>query len=129
MKIFFSLTVFLAFTSFSFAQGYKVTLNTPDYTSGIAYLTYYYGKNINIQDSAIVSDRGVAVFRQNEKLLPGVYSIVFPGKNKLFDFLVDSDQVINIKADTADLINKTTITGSKENILFQQYQKFVAAKG
>lgn len=129
MKIFFSLTGFIAFTSLSFAQGYKVTLSTPDYTSGIAYLTYYYGKSINIQDSAIVSDKGIAVFRQNEKLLPGVYSIVFPGKNKLFDFLVDSDQVINIKADTTDLINKTTITGSKENILFQQYQKFVAAKG
>ena len=58
-----------------------------------------------------------------------MYSIVFPGKNKLFDFLVDKEQDISIKADTTDLINKTIVTGSKENILFQQYQKFVAAKG
>src|SRR6185437_11526505 len=98
-------------------------------TNGLAYLTYYYGKNINIEDSAIISDKGVAVFEKNEKLLPGVYSIVFPGKNKLFDFLVDKEQEISIKADTSDLINKTTVTGSKENILFQQYQRFVAAKG
>ena len=115
--------------SASFAQGFKVTLQTPNYTGGLAYLTYYYGKNINIEDSAIISDNGVAVFEKNEKLLPGVYSIVFPGKNKLFDFLVGKEQEISIKADTTDLINKTTVTGSKENILFQQYQKFVAAKG
>jgi peroxiredoxin len=129
MKIFFTITIFLAAFSVSNAQGYKVTLQTPDYTSGIAYLTYYYGKNINIEDSTIVSNKGIAIFQKNEKLLPGVYSIVFPGKNKLFDFLVDKEQIITIKADTSDLINKTVITGSKENILFQQYQKFVSSKG
>ncbi|MEO9032969.1 MAG: redoxin domain-containing protein [Ginsengibacter sp.] len=129
MKIFLSIPIFLAVSSASFAQGYKVILQTPNYTSGIAYLTYYYGKNINIEDSAFVSNKGIAEFQKKEKLLPGVYSIVFPGKNKLFDFLVDTEQIISIKADTADLINKVTVTGSKENILFQQYQKYVASKG
>jgi peroxiredoxin len=129
MKTFLSLAFFLAVTIPSFAQGYKVTLQTPDYNSGISYLTYYYGKNINIEDSAAVNSKGVAVFQKNGKLLPGVYSIVFPGKNKLFDFLIDTEQIINIKADTTDLVNKTTVTGSKQNILFQQYQKYVAEKG
>jgi len=129
MKILFSfLLAFFAF-SFSNGQGYKVTLQTPNYKSGLAYLTYYYGKNMNVQDSAIVSSKGVAIFQGKEKLQPGVYSIVFPGKNKLFDFLVDKGQDISIKADTSDLLDKTEITGSKENILFQQYQKFVASKG
>ncbi len=128
MKTFFTI-IFLFVISFaSVAQGYKVTLQSPNYSSGIAYLTYYYGKNINVEDSAAVSPKGVAVFQKNEKLLPGIYSIVFPGKNKLFDFLVDKEQEISIKADTADLINKTSITGSKENVLFQQYQKFIASK-
>jgi thiol-disulfide isomerase/thioredoxin len=77
----------------------------------------------------MVNSKGVAVFQKKDKLLPGVYSIVFPGKNKMFDFLVDKEQVINIKADTSDLTNKTTVTGSKENILFSEYQKFVAEKG
>jgi thiol-disulfide isomerase/thioredoxin len=129
MKIYLSLAFFLSIPVFLLAQGYKVTLQTPDYNSGIAYLTYYYGKNINIEDSAAVNSKGVAVFQKNAKLLPGVYSIVFPGKNKLFDFLVDTEQIINIKADTTDLVNKTTVTGSKQNILFQQYQKYVAEKG
>ncbi|MDQ2862903.1 MAG: DUF5106 domain-containing protein, partial [Bacteroidota bacterium] len=129
MKIFLNVLFFLALSIPSFAQGFKVTLQTPDYNSGIAYLTYYYGKNINVEDSAVVNNKGIAIFQKKEKLLPGVYSIVFPGKNKLFDFLVDSEQTINIKADTTDLINKTTVSGSKQNILFQQYQKYVATKG
>ena len=112
-----------------FAQGYKVTLQTPNYTSGIAYLTYYYGKNINVEDSEVVNDKGIAVFQKKEKLQPGVYSIVFPGKDKLFDFLVDKEQIIHIKADTSDLLDKAIVSGSKENILFYQYQKFIATKG
>ena len=47
----------------------------------------------------------------------------------MFDFLVDKEQIITIKSDTSDLANKTTVTGSKENILFQQYQKFISSKG
>ncbi len=129
MKLISSLLLLLLAFLFSNAQKYKVTLQTPDYKSGLAYLTYYYGKNMNVQDSAIVNSKGIAVFEGQEKLPPGVYSIVFPGKNKLYDFLVDQEQFITIKADTTDLIDKTEVTGSPENILFQQYQKYVASKG
>lgn len=129
MKIFISAFTCLFFATASLAQGYTVTLHTPNYKDGLAYLTYYYGKNINVEDSAIVNGKGVAVFQKKEKLEPGVYSIVFPGKNKLFDFLVGKEQVIDINADTTDLVNKAIVTGSSENKLFQQYQKFVAEKG
>lgn len=126
------ITSFILVFSFLFsnAQGFKVTLEAPQFHDGIAYLIYYYGKNMNVQDSAAVISKGIAVFEKEVKMLPGVYAIVFPGKNKLYDFLVDKEQVINIQAtDTADLVNKTIVTGSKENILFQQYQKYAAAKG
>jgi thiol-disulfide isomerase/thioredoxin len=128
MKRFFIFLYLILIVSLAKSQ-YKVTLQTPNYKSGLAYLTYYYGKNINIEDSALVNNKGLAVFTKNQKLLPGIYSIIFPGKNKLIDFLVDKEQTIIIKADTSDLINKTSVTGSKENILFQQYQKFINIKG
>ncbi len=111
------------------AQTYKVTLSTPDYKSGTAYLVYHMGKNLNIEDSAAVSNKGVAVFEGKRKLPGGIYAMVLPGKSKLVDFFIDKEQVINIKIDTADLLNKTVVTGSKENDLFQQYQKFMAVKG
>ncbi|CAN5315833.1 hypothetical protein BH09BAC2_BH09BAC2_06180 [soil metagenome] len=112
----------------AFAQGYKITLQTPNYKTGWAYLTYYFGKNINIQDSAFVNKAGIAVFKGDKKILPGIYSIVLPGKTKMFDFLIDKEQLISIKTDTTDLVNKTVIIGSKGNELFQKYQKFINIK-
>ncbi|MGB4844464.1 MAG: redoxin domain-containing protein [Ferruginibacter sp.] len=112
-----------------FAQGYQVTLKTTGYKSGISYLTYYMGSNFNVADSAAISNEGVAVFKGTSKLPPGIYAIFFPGKTLRTEFLVGSEQVISVSADTSDLVNKTIITGSKENVLYDQYQKFAASKG
>jgi thiol-disulfide isomerase/thioredoxin len=110
------------------AQNFKVTLKTPNYKSGIAFLTYHMGKNLNIEDSAAINNKGIAVFTGNRKLPGGIYSIVFPGKAKSLDFFISKEQVINITADTTDLLNKSKVTGSKENKLFEEYQKVSTAK-
>ena len=110
-------------------QGYTVTLRAPAYKSGIAYLTYYMGTNLNIADSAAFNNNGLAIFKGKGKLFPGIYVVVFPGKQLRTEFLLDKEQVISITADTADLVNKTLVIGSKENIPYQQYQKFVLTKG
>ncbi|MGF2413173.1 redoxin domain-containing protein [Ferruginibacter sp.] len=125
--IFFLLT--LVACSGVFAQGYKVTLQAPQYKSGIVYLTYYMGPNLNVADSAAISNTGLAIFKGAKKLPGGIYVIVLPGKRIRTDFLIDKEQLINIKLDTTDLLNKTIVTGSKENVLYVQYQKFVAKKG
>ena len=130
MKLIFSffLLVF-AFTSAN-AQGYKVTLKAPQYKGGLAYLTYYYGKNMNVQDSAMMNAKGVAVFEGKDKILPGVYSVVLPGKSKLFDFLIAKKQIIDVSIpDTTDIINTAVVTGAEENDLFQKYQKYASEKG
>jgi thiol-disulfide isomerase/thioredoxin len=112
-----------------FAQGYQITLQSPQYKSGIAYFTYYMGSNLNIADSAAVSNTGMAIFKGKQKLPGGIYAIVFPDKNLRTDFLIDKEQKITVKADTTDLVNKTTVTGSPANLLYVQYQKYVAKKG
>ena len=125
--------LFILAATFCFAaalsQNYKVTLQTSQYKSGIAYLTYHMGKSLNAEDSAVVSNKGIAIFTGKRHLPGGIYSIVFPGRNRTLDFFIDKEQVINIKADTTDLLNKTIVTGSKENVLFVQYQKYIASKG
>ena len=122
---------FLAAIAFNpaFSQGYQVTLHAPAYKSGITYLTYYMGTNFNIADSAAISNKGVAVFKGAAKLPPGIYAVFFPGKQLRTEFLISKEQVISITADTSDLVNKTIITGSKENVLYEKYQKFAAQKG
>ncbi len=121
--------LFLFFAITAGAQSFKITLQAPGYTSGIAYLTYHSGKNLNVEDSAAVNTKGAAIFEGKRKLPGGIYSVVLPGKSKLVDFFIDKEQLINIKIDTTDLLNKTIITGSKENIVFQDYQKYMAVKG
>ena len=109
-------------------DGYTITLKSPQYTSGIAYLTYHMGKNLNLEDSAAVSNKGIAVFKGDRTLPPGIYAVVFPGKRLSADFLIEKEQLISITADTNNLANVEVI-GSKANTLFQAYQKYVSAKG
>ncbi|MFT3979109.1 MAG: redoxin domain-containing protein [Ferruginibacter sp.] len=111
------------------AQSYKVSLQS-NAKSGIAYLTYYLGSSLNVQDSAAVSNTGLAVFKGEKSLPPGIYAIVFPGKSLRADFLVGKEKLqnINIKADTNKLI-EMQVTGSPEDILFRQYQQYVAKQG
>jgi hypothetical protein len=111
------------------AQNFTVTLQAPQYKTGIAYLTYHMGKNLNIEDSAAVTSKGTAVFTGKKKLPPGIYAVVMPGKRITIDFFIDKEQVISVKVDTTDLVNKTFVTGSKENVLFRQYQQYIAVKG
>ena len=116
-------------TTTSFSQGYQVTLKATGYTNGIAFLTYYMGSNFNIADSAAIANDGTAVFKGIGKLPPGIYAIFFPGKTLRTEFLVGPEQFISVTADSSDLLNKTVVTGSKENILYDQYQKVAATKG
>ncbi len=128
MKKLFTLFITFFVAIVSSAQSYQVTLQTPSYTSGLAYLTYHMGKNLNIEDSALVNDKGIAVFKGNKVLPAGLYAIVFPGKRFTVDFLVDKEQTITVKVDTAD-VSKMKVTGSPENELFKSYQKIAGEKG
>ena len=125
--------IFILFAVFafnlSFAQGFQVTLKTTEFKSGIAYLTYHFGNNLNVVDSAAINNSGVAVFKGPNKLLGGIYVIVMPGKQARVEFLVDKGQNFTLTTDLSDIINKTVITGSNDNAAYQQYQKFVAVKG
>jgi thiol-disulfide isomerase/thioredoxin len=116
-------------TSSAYTQGYQVNLKAPGYKSGIAYLTYYMGNNFIIADSAAMGNNGMAVFKGSSNLSPGIYALFFPGKQLRTEFLIGTEQVISVTADTADLVNKTIVSGSKENILYDQYQKIAASKG
>ncbi|MEO6538605.1 MAG: redoxin domain-containing protein [Ferruginibacter sp.] len=127
-KFLFTVALFYFTCLNSQAQGYQVTVES-NYKSGIAYLAFHSGgSNFSVQDSAATSNKGIAVFKGTNTLPGGIYAIVFPGKNFSADFLLDKEQHISIKADTTNLANMS-VSGSKENILFQQYQQFVNAKG
>ena len=109
------------------AQGYNISFKS-NVNYGQAFLTYYSGKNLNVQDSAAINKQGVAVFKNSTSLPGGIYAVVFGDKKFSSDFLVDKEQNIAITADTQQL-SKTSITGSTDNTMFSAYQNFVAEKG
>ena len=127
MKKLLSLFTAILFVFIAGAQGYNIKLQS-NYKAGIVYLTYYMGKDFILQDSSAVSNTGLAVFKATKKLPGGIYVIVFPGKRLTADFLIDKEQNISIVADT-NRLDKIQITGSPANVLFKQYQAFVAVKG
>ena len=127
MKKFLSLFIAATFVIAATGQGYNIKLQS-NFKSGIVYLTYYMGKDFILQDSSAVSNTGRSIFKSDKKLPGGIYVIVFPGKRLTTDFLIDKEQAINIVADTNHL-DKIIITGSPANVLFKDYQAFVAVKG
>lgn len=129
MKRILSLLVIAGIPALSVAQSFQVNLQS-NLQSGIAYLTYHMGGSLNVEDSAAVSKTGQVVFKGNKTLPPGIYAIVFPGKRLSADFLIGKEKVqnITIKADTNHLLNMQ-VSGSPEDVLFRQYQQYVAKQG
>lgn len=127
-KILFTLVTAVVSASLP-AQSFQVSLQS-NLQSGIAYLTYHTGASLNVEDSAAISQSGLAIFKGNKTLPPGIYAVVFPGKKLSADFLIGKEktQQISIKADTGNLINMQ-VTGSPEDVLFRQYQQYVGKQG
>ncbi|MCW5917309.1 MAG: redoxin domain-containing protein [Ferruginibacter sp.] len=130
MKKFFTLLAVSLISGAAFSQntGYQITVHLPGYTSGIAYLAYYMGKNLNAADSGAVSNKGVVVFKGKEKLPGGIYSIVYPGKGASADFLIDKDQNLTLNADSSNL-TRVDVKGSKDNLSFMAYKRYVDLVG
>ncbi len=118
------LTVFSAF-----AQGYEITVTVKNLT-GPLILGHYYVKNDGMysDDTTVLDKAGKGVFKGNKKLAPGLY-FLYTGHSK-FDILIGNDaQRFSISTDTLDFINKTQISGSVDNQVFFDFQKFNAERG
>jgi len=107
------------------AQGYQVTVKLKNFTGGKFFLAHYMGRSTYLADSATVSPAGEAVLKGATPLLPGIYLLVLPGKEKYIEALIDKQQFFSVSIDTSDLINKTVYKGSPDNDLFLSYNKFL----
>lgn len=115
--------------SLSITAQYNISLSIPQFDTGTAYLTYHYGKNLMIADSGAVSPKGLVVFKGNESLPSGIYSVVLPGKRILSDFFVDKEQNIQISMPDTLKFMEMVVKGSPENNLFKEYQKKTTSLG
>ena len=114
----------------AFAQsGYNISISLKPYKNQYVYLGYYYGKLKALADSTLLNANSTGKFTGKKKLPGGIYFIVSPRKEILFEVLLDKQQEFSIVADTAALPASLVFNGSQDNSLFQSYTKFISVSG
>ncbi|HOH99242.1 MAG TPA: DUF5106 domain-containing protein [Bacteroidales bacterium] len=106
---------------------YRITVSIPNMPDSTIHLANYYGEKTYMTDTAKTNSRGIAVFEGSEPLPGGIY-IVAAGKNRVFEFIVNQEQVMTFETSGPDYVANMHIKGSPENDLFFQYIRFNADK-
>lgn len=126
------LFIFLATSLVSMAQaqtGYNITVSAKPYKNQQVYLGYHYGKLKALADSVKLDANSKGVFKGKTKLPGGIYFLVSPKKEILFEMLIDKQQTFSVVGDSANLPSNVVYTGSPDNTLFQSYSTFINANG
>lgn len=109
--------------------GYNIKLTLKPYKNAYVYLGYYYGNLKALADSVRLDDNSEGVFSGKDALPGGIYFVVSPQKQILFELLLDQQQHFSIKADTSHLPASVQFEGSVDNALFHQYSMFANETG
>ena len=99
---------FCALVSFG-QSGYEIAITVKPYKSTWVYLGYHYGKMKALADSVMVDENSHGVFKGDKALPGGIYFIVSPKKEILFELLLDKDQHFTVKADSSQLPNGVVV--------------------
>ncbi|MEN0006084.1 MAG: thioredoxin-like domain-containing protein [Bacteroidota bacterium] len=127
--IFLALSFFMMLNSGVLAQdGYRMEFEIDNFSGEELYLGFYYGDKQYLKDTARINEAGKYVFEGEEKLPGGVYIVVMPPSNQIFQILMDEDQQFSVKTDSLSSMETMQVTGSKENKLFYDYMQFLNAK-
>lgn len=122
------ISLFTSLAIFS-QQGYEIAVEVKPYKNSYLYLGYYYGDVRALADSIKLDENARGKFIGKEALPGGIYFIVSPSKQILFELLIDKDQFFSIKADSSKLPAGVTFSGSLENSQFQEYSAFAGRTG
>src|SRR5438045_4396874 len=121
-QILLSLFLHLFIGSVLLAQtGYSIRVNIKPFKNQYLYLGYHYGKRKALADSTLVDANSKGIFKGSKPLAGGIYFIVSPQKQILFELLLDKQQNFSITADTSDLPGSVKFIGTPDNALFQAY--------
>ncbi len=109
----------------SLDQGYDITVKIENIKDSVVYLGYNFGDQKFVKDTSRVHDGNVLHFRGDEPLTGGIYFIYSP--NVYFEIIVNEPS-FTIETDTSDYIGNMKVEGSRENQLFNRFQRYMAEK-
>ena len=90
-------------------------------------IAHRFADQVYVDDSVKIDKNGSAVLKKN-KLYPGGQYLVALPKQKVFELLMADDQKFTVETDTADLVKNMKISGSFENEIMIESQKFLLSK-
>lgn len=90
-------------------------------------LAHYFNNTFSVQDTGIIDSNGKLILEGPRSLPQGLY-LVYLSPSLRFDIIIGEDQQFKIKTDSLDFIKNAIISGSEENEVFYEYQKFIAEK-
>ncbi len=108
---------------------YNIKVQVKPYQNQYIYLGYHYGKVKALADSIKLDEQSTGTFKGNKLLPGGIYFIVSPNKEILFELLLDKDQDFSVVAEKDKLPNGIKFTGSAENTGFQAYGVMASRTG
>ena len=130
MKKYLVLLFFIFASVHLFAQnGYQIKISLTSYKQSKIWLGFYYGKLKAVADSTMLDAAGKGILKGKDKLQGGVYFVVSPNKEILFELLIDTQQHFSVSADTGNSPNRVRFTGSPDNTKFQAYTEYMAQQG
>jgi peroxiredoxin len=116
----------LFFSQNSLANGYEIKVKVEGLGNDTIYLGNHYGEKQYVRDTIKLDGEGWGVFKGKDSLPGGIYLIVLPGKT-YFEIIVN-EQKFTVETDTLDYVQHMKITGSLENKLFNEHQKYLMEK-
>lgn len=106
--------------------GYKIKVKLNDYQQDTLLMGYQLGDKNYVKDTAIIGKDHMFTFEGKEALDGGIYLLIFMPDKKFIQFLIGgTEQNFAIEASVADPFESLQFKGSKENISFYQYLKFL----
>jgi peroxiredoxin len=106
------------------AAGYEIKVHIGGLKDTSIYLGNHYGDKQYVKDTVRLDGNGWATFKGSDTLPGGIYLIITPEKT-YFEILVNTEQKFTVETDTTDYVQHMKITGSKENQLFNDHQRFI----
>ena len=125
----FTIILFFTFTAFSKDVGnggYEIKVHIEGLKDTALYLGNHYGDKQYVRDTIQLDHNGWGTFKGTDTLPGGIYLVILP--NKTYFEILPNEQKFTIETDTLDYVQHMKVTGSLENKLFNDHQKYIIKK-
>lgn len=111
------------------AKGYEINVKIDGFTGEELYLGYHYADKQYLRDTATINTKdGYFTFSGEETLPCGLYLVVLPPDNNMFQLVIsEGDQRFTVDTKIDDLSGAVVVKKSKENQQFYEYLHFLGS--